>query len=96
MMTLEQAIEHAREIAEEYEEYSKGSDYIADDCKECAKEHRQLEAWLTELKDRREYDELDLVFKSEGAQYEEIELPEVDFDPHKTPVGARLDAGLYD
>ena len=76
MMTLEQAIEHAKDIANDYEDYSKGSDFLSEGCKKCAEEHKQLAEWLTELKNRREYDALDLVFKSEGAQFEEIELPE--------------------
>lgn len=40
-MTLDEAIEHCEEVAEETE------------CKNCAKEHRQLANWLKELKQLR-------------------------------------------
>lgn len=40
-MTLDEAIQHAQEIAD------KG-------CDQCAKEHQQLAEWLTELKNRRD------------------------------------------
>ena len=43
MMTLEEAIAHAKEISE--------NQYI---CEECQKEHRQLADWLEELKSLRE------------------------------------------
>lgn len=45
MLSLEEAITHCIEVAEENEDQS---------CKECAKEHRQLAEWLTELKLYRE------------------------------------------
>lgn len=41
-MTLDEAIEHAAQIADSYKD-------TVPDCK-CAKEHRQLADWLTELK----------------------------------------------
>lgn len=41
-MTLDEAIEHAAQIADSYKD-------TVPDC-ECAKEHRQLAKWLTELK----------------------------------------------
>ena len=44
-MKLEEAITHCIEVAEKNEDQS---------CKECAKEHRQLAEWLTELKLYRE------------------------------------------
>ena len=44
-MTLDEAIQHAQEIA------NKG-------CDQCAKDHQQLAEWLTELKQRREADEV--------------------------------------
>ena len=39
-MTLDEAIKHCEEVAEQNEEQS---------CKECANEHRQLAEWLREL-----------------------------------------------
>lgn len=41
MMTLDEAIEHAENIA-------------STRCDECVKNHKQLADWLKELKDRRE------------------------------------------
>lgn len=61
MMTLNEAIKHAEEVAEEKEneaqdlEYSKLDwKYEANQCSECAKEHRQLAEWLKELKQLKE------------------------------------------
>jgi hypothetical protein len=59
-MTLDEAIKHAEEVAEDkkaqaweaqlQEEYGK-----VKSCKECAEEHRQLAEWLKELKQLREH-----------------------------------------
>ncbi len=60
-MTLEEAIKHCEEVAEEKERSAKlhqrpdrnvkgsGKRYLS--CLECADEHRQLAEWLKELKD---------------------------------------------
>ena len=40
-MTLDEAIQHAREVAQS-------------GCSECCKEHEQLAEWLEELRDRRQ------------------------------------------
>lgn len=60
-MTLDEAIKHAEEVAEEKEneaqdlEYSKLDwKYEANQCSKCSEEHRQLAEWLKELKDYRE------------------------------------------
>ena len=59
MLTLEQAIQHCKEKAKEI---LKANEEMPTDCKlseglcECAKEHEQLAAWLTELQERREAD----------------------------------------
>lgn len=60
-MTLEEAIKHAEEVAEEKEneaqdlEYSKLDwKYEANQCSKCSEEHRQLAKWLKELKNYRE------------------------------------------
>lgn len=42
MMTLDEAIKHAKEKADENRKYTK-------ECKECAEEHEQLAEWLEEL-----------------------------------------------
>jgi len=66
-MTIDEAIKHAEEVAEEqiesakiWERYpeSKYEHHLArkayNSCKECAEEHRQLAEWLKELKMYRE------------------------------------------
>lgn len=57
MLTLEEAIAHCKEKAEEI---LKANEEMPTDCKlsedlcECAREHEQLAEWLTELKELRE------------------------------------------
>ena len=58
-MTLDEAIKHAEEVAEEKEkeawEVQLQEEYkTIKSCKECAEEHRQLAEWLKELKQLRE------------------------------------------
>ena len=60
-MTLDEAILHCREKAEELrttaeQQWEDGKMALIDytDCRECASEHQQLAEWLEELKDRRE------------------------------------------
>lgn len=58
-MTIEEAIQHAREVALSNAAcgvaYRKGGQtLLADSCDACAAEHEQLAEWLTELKQRRE------------------------------------------
>ena len=58
-MTLDEAIAHAREVAEEQR---KACDLAwvwdnPDNIKKCAEEHDQLVTWLEDLKRRREYDD---------------------------------------
>lgn len=56
-MTLEEAIEHAKEVAKNNEKkavrFRKQDGYvfetIARECENCAYEHRQLAEWLEEL-----------------------------------------------
>ena len=69
MLSIDEAIEHAREVAKEQRkdnenckyksEYGcKGcADYYSKPCIECAEEHEQLAEWLEELKSLREYKE---------------------------------------
>ena len=54
-MTLEEAIKHCEEVAED--KFNEAQESImcnrfqyADDCRDCAEEHRQLAEWLKELK----------------------------------------------
>ena len=53
MMTLEEAIKHCYEVAEEQKKKARkkndGTMSTKIKCEECAKEHRQLAEWLREL-----------------------------------------------
>jgi Zn finger protein HypA/HybF involved in hydrogenase expression len=58
-MTIEEAIEHCKEVAKESKaaalSYARENAYeTAISCKACGQEHEQLAEWLTELKQRRE------------------------------------------
>jgi hypothetical protein len=58
-MTLDEAIQHCKEVEKEkrYEcaECMEVQNYrSAEECNDCAEEHKQLAEWLTELKQRRE------------------------------------------
>lgn len=57
-MTLEEAIIHAEEAANTYEDMM--DDYALDSKKlhKCANEHRQLAEWLRELQERRKQSEI--------------------------------------
>ena len=57
-MTIDEAIEHAREVAEIQRNndklnktLGKRSPYYNTDCIKCAEEHEQIAEWLEELKD---------------------------------------------
>lgn len=51
-MTLDEAIKHCEEVAEENEKNAKSINNIyKKSCLECASEHRQLAEWLRELKE---------------------------------------------
>lgn len=60
-MTLDEAIEHAREVADNWKtqahhfdgDSSEEANDLKTGCLECAKEHEQLAAWLEELKQYR-------------------------------------------
>lgn len=56
-MTLDEAIEYAREKAEENREEAMNAFFppYADECESCAIEHEQLASWLEELKDYRRF-----------------------------------------
>ena len=52
-MTIDEAIKHAEEVAEENQAIVDSFDFYGENmakCKKCAKEHRQLAEWLKELK----------------------------------------------
>ena len=57
-MTIDEAISHALEVAGEQQKRADSAELIdildgldVEACKECAADHRQLAAWLTELKE---------------------------------------------
>ena len=57
-MTLDEAIKHCEEVAQENIKQAKhcsifGDKQVGLECVECAKEHRQLAEWLRELKNYR-------------------------------------------
>lgn len=61
-MTIDEAIAHAREVAEE--KYNEGflchanpDDGKLDKCVKCAQEHEQLAEWLTQLKEYQQLEE---------------------------------------
>lgn len=49
-MTLDEAISHAEEVAEEQEKYCPTPEGVVDNHKKCAEEHRQLAEWLKDYK----------------------------------------------
>ena len=58
MMSLDEAIKHAEEVAESKRKQVENGEWEKDslterDCLECADEHRQLAEWLKELKELR-------------------------------------------
>ena len=61
-MTLDEAIAHAREVAERNRKQYKNcpsdrTDIRHQTCEECAEEHEQLASWLEDLKRRIEHDD---------------------------------------
>ena len=48
MLSLDEAIKHCEEVAEEHTKYNFYGGF--ESCDECASEHRQLAEWLRELK----------------------------------------------
>jgi hypothetical protein len=62
MMTLDEAILHAEEIAEEFNQGVKQEEW----CMKCAEEHKQLAEWLKELKALREFNKSTVFFKMKG------------------------------
>ena len=75
-MTLDEAIKHCEEVAEDYryqrDDAVDTNDFgAASDCQQCADDHEQLAEWLTELKDLREENkvlisECDRLIKEKG------------------------------
>lgn len=53
MISLDEAIKHCEEVAEEHTKYNFYGGY--ESCDECGKEHRQLAEWLKRLKRIEDY-----------------------------------------
>lgn len=76
-MTLDEAIKHAEEVAEKFESLHERYENMDEDrllfrveeneCKNCAKEHRQLANWLKELKQLREQEPCEDIEIPNGA-----------------------------
>ena len=64
-MTLDEAIQHCKEVAIEYE--AKG------ECYECGKEHRQLAEWLEDYKQlKADYTDLDNRMRAANTENDEL------------------------
>ena len=71
-MTLDEAIRHCDDVAEEKEQEAKEAHVLSGmDCMECAEEHRQLAEWLRELKAYREARE-EIIRKRDSSQWSEL------------------------
>ena len=57
-MTLEEAIVHAKEVANDYEGMIDDYTFDSEKLKKCAAEHRQLAEWLSELQEKRKQSEI--------------------------------------
>lgn len=68
-LTLEDAISHAKEVAEknyrgaDFESIDSVDDDIKANCIKCAEEHEQLAEWLEELKSYKDLDEQGLLVR---------------------------------
>ena len=81
-MTLDEAIKHAEEVAEKFESLHERYENMDEDrllfrveeneCKNCAKEHRQLAEWLKELKQLREQEPCEDIEIPNGATNEDM------------------------
>ncbi len=74
-MTLDEAIKHCKEKAEESRKNEPIFRYAADEkeadkCLKCAEEHEQLAAWLTELKELKARPSREAVEKDELEDYQ--------------------------
>ena len=80
-MTLDEAIKHCEEVAQEHERHLKVYENIDEDrplfkeeeneCKECAKEHKQLAGWLKQLKKLKEKAESQIVYYIDDRRLED-------------------------
>lgn len=100
-MTLDEAIKHCKEKAEELRKEAKwiGTSEVpsmkkeTQDCLECANEHEQLAGWLAELKERREADNFDPSTRPIARYITTLETMTAESEPGED---ARLDADELD
>ena len=75
-MKLDEAIQHALEVAEQQETLINVCEIGTENCKKCAEEHRQLANWLKELKGLREYIRV-LTMCTPQPQFEDIVIKNI-------------------
>ena len=83
-MTIDEAIKHCEEVAEENQAIVDSCDYYGENmakCEECAKEHRQLATWLKELKQLREQTRWILVSEKLPEDLEPVNITWVNHNP---------------
>lgn len=78
-MTLEEAIAHARDVAN-------GNHPTVDGCSECAKEHRQLADWLTELLRYRRLEEEGYLYIAVSPRYKNDPKPTCFYNDNKSEL----------
>lgn len=83
-LTLDEAIAHAKEVAEE--KYNEGflchanpDDGKLDGCVKCAQEHEQLAEWLTQLKEYQQLEEQGRLIKLSCKVGDTVYVPTRDF-----------------
>lgn len=90
-MTLDEAIKHAEEVAKEKDmQAGFDTDYLCyqmsdterNQCKKCAKEHRQLAEWLEDYKRLLDQQPCDDAISREDA-YKIVMMPDTPFGKHK-------------
>ena len=94
MITLDEAIKHCKEVAEELRNVDMGeldALYCGDteciearknDCIECAKEHKQLAEWLTELKQFKEQEPCEDTISRQAAISHVDDVPYIKEHPN--------------
>ena len=100
-MTLDEAIQHAREVAVSNAAcgvaYRKGGQStLADSCEACAAEHAQLAEWLEELRDRRSAPDRELISRAEAIEAVKHDLDWLGSRDGPAAVSALMRLRVYD
>lgn len=87
-LTLDEAIKHCLEVAENNEQFASGKwigsegEANRQECKQCAADHRQLAEWLTELKEAKRLLKMAVEdfakFDRENTKNKKCMMPEMD------------------